>query len=84
MPDDENYTGRHRSGDGEYDIRDSFQEGRPDAGGSFRAPQQDQESPYAGAIGGLRALLEQQLRERPLPTLLLGVAAGWLAGKLLR
>ena len=28
--------------------------------------------------------LEDQLRERPLPTLLLGVLAGWIAGKLLR
>lgn len=39
----------------------------------------DEERP--GAIMGF---LEQQLTERPLPTLLLAVAAGWLAGKLLR
>lgn len=39
----------------------------------------DEERP--GAIMGF---LEQQLDERPLPTLLLAVAAGWLAGKLLR
>jgi hypothetical protein len=35
-------------------------------------------------VGRVRALLEHQLRERPLPILLLAVAAGWLAGKFLR
>lgn len=35
-------------------------------------------------LGRIRAVLERQLRDRPLPTLLLCVAAGWLAGKLLR
>jgi hypothetical protein len=34
--------------------------------------------------GRIRSFLEEQLRERPLPTLLLGVLAGWIAGKLLR
>lgn len=38
----------------------------------------------AGEIGHVRSFLEDQLRERPLPTLLLGVLAGWIAGKLLR
>jgi hypothetical protein len=35
-------------------------------------------------VGRVRALLEDQLRERPLPILLLAVAAGWIAGKFLR
>jgi len=35
-------------------------------------------------VGRVRALLEHQLRERPLPILLLAVAAGWIAGKFLR
>lgn len=41
-------------------------------------------SPPRPDSGGLRGLLEHQVRERPLPTLLLGVLAGWVAGKLLR
>jgi ElaB/YqjD/DUF883 family membrane-anchored ribosome-binding protein len=32
----------------------------------------------------LRGDLERQVRERPVQTLLIGVAAGWLAGKILR
>ena len=32
----------------------------------------------------LRSDLERQVRERPVQTLLIGVAAGWLAGKILR
>lgn len=47
--------------------------------------------PYSGSApahdegpGMIQAFLEQQLRERPLPTLLVAVAAGWVAGKLLR
>ena len=35
-------------------------------------------------VDGLRRDLERQMRERPLQTLLVGVAAGWLAGKILR
>jgi hypothetical protein len=35
-------------------------------------------------VGRIRGFLEDQLRERPLPTLLAGVLAGWIAGKLLR
>ena len=35
-------------------------------------------------MGRIRSFLEDQLRERPLPTLALAVAAGWLAGKLLK
>ena len=38
----------------------------------------------ADDIGRVRSFLETQLRERPLPTLLAAVAAGWLAGKLLK
>jgi hypothetical protein len=34
--------------------------------------------------GAIRGFLERQLDERPLPTLLAAVAAGWLIGKLLR
>lgn len=34
--------------------------------------------------GPIMSFLEHQLDQRPLPTLLLAVAAGWLAGKLLR
>jgi hypothetical protein len=34
--------------------------------------------------GGVRGFLDQQLRERPIPTLLAAVAAGWLVGKMLR
>lgn len=34
--------------------------------------------------GAILTFLERQLNDRPLPTLLLAVAAGWLAGKLLR
>ena len=43
-------------------------------------------SPEEGADdgAGLTGFLERQLRERPLPTLLAAVAAGWLVGKLLR
>ena len=40
-------------------------------------PREDEED-------GLTGFLERQLRERPLPTLLAAVAAGWLVGKLLR
>lgn len=35
-------------------------------------------------VDSLRRDLERQMRERPLQTLLVGVAAGWLAGKILR
>lgn len=34
--------------------------------------------------GPIRSFLEHQLQDRPLPTLLAAVAAGWLVGKLLR
>lgn len=34
--------------------------------------------------GMVHGFLEQQLRDRPLPTLLAAVAAGWIVGKLLR
>ena len=34
--------------------------------------------------GPIRSFLERQLQERPLPTLVGAVAAGWLVGKLLR
>lgn len=33
---------------------------------------------------GLRSDLERQVREKPVQTLLVGVAAGWIAGKILR
>lgn len=33
---------------------------------------------------GLRSELEQQVREKPVQTLLVGVAAGWIVGKVLR
>ena len=33
---------------------------------------------------GLRSDLERQVREKPVQTLLVGVAAGWVAGKILR
>jgi hypothetical protein len=42
------------------------------------------EAGHSEEIGRIRSFLEDQLRERPLPTLLLGVLAGWIAGKLLR
>ncbi|HEX6069059.1 MAG TPA: hypothetical protein VFZ18_04530 [Longimicrobiaceae bacterium] len=42
------------------------------------------QGPHPDEVGRIRMFLEDQLRERPLPTLLLGVLAGWLAGKLLR
>lgn len=35
-------------------------------------------------VQGLRSDLERQVRERPLETLLMGVAAGWIVGKILR
>jgi hypothetical protein len=35
-------------------------------------------------IRGLKSDLEGQIREKPLQMLLIGVASGWLAGKLLR
>lgn len=35
-------------------------------------------------VDSLRRDLERQMREKPLQTLLVGVAAGWLAGKILR
>jgi hypothetical protein len=38
----------------------------------------------ADSPGPIRNFLEQQLQDRPLPTLLAAVAAGWLVGKLLR
>lgn len=54
-------------------------EGRPSTGAGAGS-----EAAHADDIGRVRSFLEDQLRERPLPTLLLGVLAGWLAGKLLR
>jgi hypothetical protein len=35
-------------------------------------------------VGSLRSDLGRQMRERPLQTLLVGVAAGWVVGKILR
>lgn len=35
-------------------------------------------------VQGLQQDLERQVRERPLQTLLIGVAAGWIVGKILR
>lgn len=35
-------------------------------------------------VDGLQRDLERQVRERPVQTLLIGVAAGWLVGKILR
>lgn len=35
-------------------------------------------------VQGLRVDLERQMRERPLQTLLIGVAAGWVVGKILK
>lgn len=35
-------------------------------------------------VGGLQRDLERQVRERPIQTLLIGVAAGWVVGKILR
>ena len=52
-------------------------------GGSTHTPAGTRR-PDTGDGGRVRAFLEDQLRERPLPTLLLGVLAGWIAGKLLR
>lgn len=39
---------------------------------------------HDGGTRRILAVLGQQLEERPLPTLLLAVAAGWLVGKILR
>lgn len=49
-------------------------------------PRSDRSSGFLSGddVGRVRAIVERQLRERPLPTLLLAVAAGWLAGKVLR
>ena len=35
-------------------------------------------------VRGLKSDLERQIREKPLQMLLIGVASGWIAGKLLR
>ena len=50
----------------------------------FSTPQDLEFDADGDDMGRIRSFLEDQLRERPLPTLALAVAAGWLAGKLLK
>lgn len=44
----------------------------------------DDEEGDGEGVGMIHGFLEDQLRLRPLPTLLAAVAAGWVVGKLLR
>ena len=83
IPNQTGWAGREELEDADFleeaawaDSRRPLRGSRPsDASGNFL----DSED-----VGRVRAIAERQLRERPLPTLLLAVAAGWLAGKLLR
>ena len=78
---DDRYLGGTRStpppGYEEYDAELSAQEERLARGGAPGLLDSEE-------IGRVREFLEGQLRARPLPTLLVAVAAGWLAGKLLK
>ena len=54
--------------------------------GARRNPEARPNEGYGGAdlVGAATDILGAQLRDRPIPTLLVAVAAGWLLGKILR
>ena len=58
-------------------------EARPHAGRNH-AEREDRSDAEAEERDGVTAFLDEQLRSRPVPTLLAAVAAGWIVGKILR